>query len=87
MPVRIEFFGIARERAGVSDIHIEAGSLGDALAQAGMRLPAFAETCLSGGALAAGYVANVNGDRFVTDPDVALRPGDSVLILHADSGG
>jgi len=33
------------------------------------------------------FVANLNGDRFVTDPETPLRTSDSVLILSADAGG
>ena len=33
------------------------------------------------------FVANLNGDRFVTDPGTPLRAGDNVLILSADAGG
>ena len=33
------------------------------------------------------FVANLNGDRFVSDPGTPLGEGDSVLILSADAGG
>ena len=33
------------------------------------------------------FVANLNGDRFVSDPGDAAREGDCVLILSADAGG
>jgi molybdopterin converting factor small subunit len=32
-------------------------------------------------------IANLNGDRFVSDPRTPLTEGDSVLILSADAGG
>ena len=31
--------------------------------------------------------ANLNGDRFISDPGTRLGKGDSVLILSADAGG
>jgi hypothetical protein len=31
--------------------------------------------------------ANLNGDRFVSDPTTALAADDHVLILSADAGG
>jgi len=33
------------------------------------------------------FVANLNGDQFVSDPLTRLNDGDSVLILSADAGG
>jgi molybdopterin converting factor small subunit len=32
-------------------------------------------------------MANLNGQRFVTDPATALKPGDAILILSTDAGG
>ena len=32
-------------------------------------------------------VANLNGDRFVSDPSTPLNQNDCVLILSADAGG
>ena len=37
--------------------------------------------------LRASFVANLNGDRFVSDPHTRLREDDCVLILSADAGG
>jgi hypothetical protein len=34
-----------------------------------------------------GYLANVGGRSFITDPRHPLRPQDPVLILSADAGG
>ena len=33
------------------------------------------------------FVANLNGDRFVSDPATPLGDDDCVLILSADAGG
>ena len=33
------------------------------------------------------FVANLNGDRFVSDPATPLGEDDCVLILSADAGG
>ncbi len=87
MTVHIEFFGIPRTRAGIAQLDVEAGSLGDALEAIGVQLPGWAEACLSGNQLQRGLIANLNGQRFVSDPLTALKPGDSVLILSADVGG
>ena len=33
------------------------------------------------------YLASLNGDRFVSDPDTRLAEGDVLLLLAADAGG
>jgi len=91
--ITVEFFGIARERAGVSRTSIEGENLGQVLRGIGARFPRFRKTCLAagthddGGSLSFGYCANLNGDRFVSDPQTTLRDGDTLLILSADAGG
>ncbi|MBI1902613.1 MAG: MoaD/ThiS family protein [Planctomycetia bacterium] len=91
MSITVEFFGIPRQRAGVAVAVCPGERLGDVLRDLAGRFPAFAETCLdlgsSGSRLRAGFVANVNGERFLSDPAATLKPGDSLLILGADAGG
>lgn len=87
MTVRIEFFGIPRTRAGLAHVHVEAATLGDALQRVGTMIPAWADACLLNGQLQRGLIANLNGQRFISDPATPLSPGDSVLILSADVGG
>ena len=87
MSVTIEFFGVPRQRAGTERVEIEAGSLGQALAVLSKRFEGMAEACFDGNRLRPGYVANLNGDRFVSEPDTPLADGDSLLILSADAGG
>jgi molybdopterin converting factor small subunit len=85
--LEIELFGVARARAGRELVELEAGSLGEALEALERSCPELAPEVLSGGALAAGYLASLNGDRFVTDPSTPLREGDRLLILSAQAGG
>ena len=91
MSVTIEFFGVPRQRAGTERVEIEAASLGEALAVLSERFGGMAEVCFDVcdevGRLRSGYVANLNGDRFVSEPDTPLADGDSLLILSADAGG
>lgn len=82
----VEFLGIPRERAGVSQLEIEADTLGQALARVATRLPRLSEL-MTGTTLHPSIVANLNGDRFVTDPATPLAEGDRLLILSADAGG
>jgi molybdopterin converting factor small subunit len=87
MTVTVEFYGIPRERAGVAEVTVPAARLRDVLAQLAAGFPRLSEACLERGRLRQGYVANVNGQRFVSDPELLLQPGDRLLILAADAGG
>jgi molybdopterin converting factor small subunit len=87
MSVRIELFGIPRHRTGVSQLEVDARTLGDALAAAGRTVPQLALSCLDGDRLRAGFLASVNGRMFVSDPGTPLLSGDCVLIVSSDAGG
>jgi molybdopterin converting factor small subunit len=88
--MHVEFFGIPRERAGVSHLEVQAGTLGQLLGTLAARIPALgnvlaADQCAD--RLHPAFVANLNGDRFVSDPATPLHDNDRVLILSADAGG
>lgn len=90
MTIRVEFFGIARQRAGTSSIELETRgplSLGMVLELVAERLPEFGRECLADGRLSKALAANVDGARFVSDPAIQLKSGQSLLILSADAGG
>jgi molybdopterin converting factor small subunit len=82
----VEFFGVPRERAGVSELEVHAETLGQLLGALAARVPALSEI-IEADRLHPAFVASVNGDRFVTDPGTPLRADDCVLILSADAGG
>ncbi len=84
--VRVEFLGISRERAGTPELEVEADTLGQLLAVLERRFPSF-DGVVNGGRLSSAFRANLNGDRFVSDPLTRLSAGDSLLILSADAGG
>jgi molybdopterin converting factor small subunit len=84
--MHVEFFGVPRERAGVSELEVHADTLGQLLGALAERVPSLSEI-IQRDRLHPAFVANLNGDRFVTDPDTPLRASDSVLILSADAGG
>lgn len=83
----VEFFGIARHRAGVTAIEVDASSLGDALDRAAERLPRWAEACLEDGRLRPAFLANLNARSFISGRQTPLSDGDHLLILAADVGG
>jgi molybdopterin converting factor small subunit len=84
--VRIELLGLARERAGVAELELRADTLGHLLAALEARFPALSDL-IAADRLHPSIVANLNGDRFVSDPQTPLRESDCVLILSADAGG
>jgi len=82
----IEFLGIPRERAGLTEIEVDADNLGQALARVATRLPRLA-ALIDGDRLHPSIAANLNGDEFVCDPATPLAAGDRLLLLSADVGG
>ena len=84
--MRVELLGVPRERAGVAELELQVDTLGQLLAALAVRFPSLGEL-ITADRLQPSVVANLNGDRFVSDPCTQLRQGDSVLILSADAGG
>jgi molybdopterin converting factor small subunit len=84
--MRVEFFGISRERAGITEFDLQAETLGQLLNVLVVRFPSFNEVVQSG-RLRSPFLANLNGDRFISDPATKLSESDCVLILSADAGG
>jgi molybdopterin converting factor small subunit len=82
----VEFFGVSRERAGMSRLEVQADTLGQLLGTLVDRFPSF-DQLIGVGRLHPAFVANLNGERFVSDPETPLGNNDCVLILSADAGG
>jgi molybdopterin converting factor small subunit len=88
--IRVELFGIARQRAGTASILVPAATvlrLEDVLRELAAVSPDWAEECLDGKHLRPSYLANLNGQRFVRDSATQIAPGDELLIVSADAGG
>ena len=84
--MHVEFFGVPRERAGVSELELHADTLGQLLGTLAERMPSLSEI-IQRDRLHPAFVANLNGDQFVTDPHTPLSADYFVLILSADAGG
>jgi molybdopterin converting factor small subunit len=84
--MHVEFFGVPRERAGVSMLEVQADTLGQLMGTLAAQIPSFAKL-VGVNRLHPAFVANLNGDRFVSDPGTPLSENDCVLILSADAGG
>jgi molybdopterin converting factor small subunit len=82
----VEFFGVPRERAGMSRLEVQADTLGQLLGTLAARFPSF-DQLVGVNRLHPAFVASLNGERFVSDPETALGKDDCVLILSADAGG
>ena len=82
----VEFLGVPRQRAGVTEMVVEARTLGQLLETLAHRIPSLAAVIV-GDRLHPSFAANLNGDEFINDPGTPLREDDCVLILSADAGG
>ena len=84
--MQVEFLGVPRQRAGISELDMEAATLGQLITALAEQVPSLQEL-ITADRLRPGFVANLNGDRFVSDPETPLNDHDHVLILSADAGG
>jgi molybdopterin converting factor small subunit len=84
--MHVEFFGVPRERAGMSRLEVQADTLGQLLETLAAQIPSFAKL-VGVNRLHPSIVANLNGDCFIGDPGTPLGKDDCVLILSADAGG
>ncbi len=91
MSIRIEFYGIPRQRAKTAETVIQPCRaeirLGDVLKQLAARFPGLAETCIDQDRLRRGFTINIAGQRFVTDPETRVSAGETLLLMSADAGG
>lgn len=91
MTLIVELFGIPRQRAGCARCELEfsgAGiTLNEALVALAVTYPGLDGECIRNGALLGSYAANLDGERFLSDPTSLLKHGDELLILSADAGG
>lgn len=84
--MHVEFLGVSRERAGIAEVDVQADTLGQLLGTLAARMPGLAEL-IAVDQLHPSLAANLNGDRFISDPATPLVDEDRVLILSADVGG
>jgi hypothetical protein len=85
--ITIEFYGIPRERAGLTEWSAPAGTLADVLSAVARQCPRLQDLVGPGGAIGPHYRVSLDGQRFVTDMDEILPAGSHLLVLSADAGG
>jgi molybdopterin converting factor small subunit len=83
--VTIEFYGLARLRAGVAELCVEAATVRAALAAVSAARPGLRVLTDSG--VSPEFLISLNGVRFAPQLDEPLANGESLLILGADAGG
>jgi molybdopterin converting factor small subunit len=84
--MHVEFLGIPRDRTGISELEIEATTLGQALDALAARFPRLGEL-VTDGRLHPSLAVSLNTDEFISDPATRLDADDRLLILSADAGG
>jgi molybdopterin converting factor small subunit len=84
--MHVEFLGVPRHRAGISGLEVHADTLGQLLGTLAAQIPTLGEL-IAVDRLHPAFVANLNGNRFVSDPGTQLGEDDHLLILSADAGG
>ncbi len=67
-------------------MEVQADTLGQLLGTLSAAVPSF-DQFIANRKLHPSFVANLNGDRFISDPGTPLCKDDCVLILSADAGG
>lgn len=83
--VTVEFYGLARVRAGRPALTTDAATVGAALGAADTACPGL--RVLGPGGIAPEFLVSVGGGRFTTNPADRLKDGESVLVFGADAGG
>ena len=84
--MRVEFFGVPRQRAGISELEVEAETLGQVVEALAHQFPSLREF-IQVDRLHPSLTASLNGGLFVSDPQTLLAKTDCVFILSADAGG
>jgi molybdopterin converting factor small subunit len=82
----VEFLGIPRERAGVTEMELEAETFGQVLGELSARCPGLSDLITPEG-FHPSVAANLNGDEFVRSLDTRFADDDRLLLLSADAGG
>jgi len=92
MQLKVEFLGLARELAGVSESLVtlsEQATWRDLICGLASQFPALAgpvilpENCT----LSTAYMLNVNGRTIVRDFDEPVQTGQRLLLMFAEAGG
>ena len=84
--MHVEFLAVPRRLAGISQVEVQAETLGQLLTTLAAQFPSLGEY-ITEERLHPSFSASLNGEEFVSDPRTALGEADHLLILSADAGG
>ena len=84
--MHVEFLSVPRRLAGVSNVEVQAETLGQLLKALATQFPSLGDF-ITLDRLHPSFIASLNGVEFVSDPGTVLGENDHVLILSADAGG
>src|SRR5215210_1669357 len=86
-PVAVELLGMARFKAGRSELRADGRTVGDVLRSVIEQCPPLAGLLTGVGGLSKHYLISFDGERFVDDVAEPVPAGGRLLILGADAGG
>jgi molybdopterin converting factor small subunit len=84
--MHVEFLAVPRRLTGISQVEVPAETLGQLLTTLAVQFPSLGRF-ITLDRLDPTFIASLNGDQFVSDPQTVLGEHDHVLILSADAGG
>ncbi len=85
--ITVELFEVARQRAGVAHVTVQAATLREALTAVCTAHPELAPDVIQDGVLATHWRAGLDGHAWLADPDHPLSDGDHVILVSALAGG
>ena len=85
--ITVEFFGMARQRAGRSTLTVAAATLTEVLHAIERACPQLGSLRGPDGQLAKHFLLSLDGQRFLRDVTAAVPAGTHLLLLSADAGG
>jgi hypothetical protein len=85
--VTVELLGLARHRAGCTELTATGGTIADLLHSVVKSCPGLHDLIAADGSVTRHYLLCADGEWFVNDLSGRLPPGARLLILGADPGG
>lgn len=85
--VTVELFGIARHRAGRSEVVVHGKTILDILIAVREICPQLSDLFAESGSVTRQYLVSLDGERFIDDLREMMPAESRLLILGADPGG
>jgi molybdopterin converting factor small subunit len=85
--VTVEFLGMARHRAGRSELSAAGRTVAELLVAVVRACPKLGGLFTESGAVSRQFLISIDGQRFTDDPNEVIPTGCRLLIFGADAGG